>query len=113
KALVLGLIYSYGVWIEALSQVDLKTRKSTALELPKGTGFGGLRAGTLLAGANGEVCLANQQGAWRYSAEGKLLGAVYEQEEQCMVGVWGGETLTVYKGKLVFQPMPATAKKSN
>jgi hypothetical protein len=95
KAFVLGLRLGYGVWTDSFGIVDLKTKKYTALELPRHA----MRPCTIVAGPEKTLLLTNEQGAYQYDADGKFLGTLANVPGR-IVGSWNGQVLAAEKDTL-------------
>jgi hypothetical protein len=102
KAFVVGLRLGYGVWTQSFGVIDLKTKKLTALKLPASL----MRASTLLNGPDNTILLVEGEKAYRYDAEGKLLGPVeLATPGGKAIGYWNGRLLLAGADNLRLEAM--------
>jgi hypothetical protein len=112
KALVLGSYFSYGVFVDTLSEIDLKTKKSARRKLSGMTNL----SSTPMSAPDGTLFLVEPQQAYRYEASGKLTPLLPAKEPGRLVGFWGGSALVVSGTQLRVVALPkastpATARK--
>jgi hypothetical protein len=103
KAFVVGLRLGYGVWTESLAAIDLQTKKITPLKLPTAL----LHQTTLLGAPDGTFFLVNPNLAFRYDADGKLLGQVETKDRGRLIGFWNGQMVSTGRDALELTPLAA------
>jgi hypothetical protein len=103
KAFVVGLRLGYGVWTESLAVIDLQTKKITPLKLPKAS----MQQTTLLGAPDGTFFLVNPNQAFRYDADGKLLGPVETKDRGRLIGFWNGQAVSAGRDALHLTPLAA------
>jgi len=90
RAFMAGARLSYGIWINGLVAIDLKTKEVKHLALPAENLK---RPCALLSGPGGTVILTCDDTAHQYDAEGKLLGGFGPPKRGRLAGFWNGQAV--------------------
>jgi hypothetical protein len=103
KAFLLSLRNSYGVWLESIAVVDLKTRKCTMVKLPSRT----MRESRLLPGPAGTLLVAGPDGVIQFDAQGQLMGSLLEKTNGRVLTVWNNRAYVAREDSVDAVPLNA------
>lgn len=108
KVFALSSRLAYGVWVEAIGIVDLKTRQYTAMKLPSNA----MHSPSLVPGPRNTVFLTSSNGIYQFDTSGKQTATMTptgERVDAALLGVWQGKALIADGGLNLRQvALPAT-----
>jgi hypothetical protein len=106
RAFVVGLCLGYGVWTNSVGQIDLKTKKFTALKTPRM-----LQQCSAVCTSDGALFLTDGRHTCQYDSTGKMVGPLPEKEAGRLLAVWEGKALVSNDKALKMVPLSRNTAK--